>query len=708
MAHGTAVTVGTMRASTGGRGRRELLLALAALVAGALVAVILSVPGAGTAGAGAGAGGAAPARDGLAALLRLPAAAQGPISAALGRDLPDYRISGVVVANPAQRLSARFAPDGARITAGRDRFTIGLRAAGRGSQLSGAEAVSPSVRAGRIVYDRPGLTEVWRNGPLGLEQSFVLSRRPGGTGQLTLAVAVPAGSRMDGAAVLLPGRLRYSGLRAVDARGRVLPSSMHLSQDRTLLRVDDSGAAYPITVDPLLQQAQLTEATGTTSANQTGDQVGYSVAISGSTIVVGALHATVDGYASAGAAFVFQEGSGGWANTTQTATLTASDPATFALFGYSVAISGNTIVVGAPTFSWGDGGGNPSVPTSEAYIYEMPAGGWTSATETTELTPPGEEPGFGYPDPAFGYSVAIDGSTVVVGAPYQALDYPGAVYVYTLSSTGAVTGTPATLTDGPVGTSGAKFGLSVAISGSTIVVGAPAQQARFPGAAYIYAMPAGGWATTSTPSTALVPSDLGANDSFGYSVAADGTTVVVAAPWHSGSNPAIVQEGALYVFEEPSTGWPTTMTQNSELTASDALGDTTLGVDGVAISGSTIIGATNEGSTSTEYGAGYVFTEPAGGWPATMTQTQKLLLTPGGGAFASAVGLSGSTAVLGAPTAAADGAAYVFGPGTTTTTTSLTSSANPSIPGQQVTYTAMVSPVPDGGTVAFADNGVTI
>ncbi|MGO9899948.1 MAG: hypothetical protein ACLP0J_09690 [Solirubrobacteraceae bacterium] len=542
MAHGTAVTVGTTRASTGARGRRELLLGLAALLAGALVAVILSVPGAGSAGAGAG--GAAPARYGLAALLRLPAAAQGPISAALGRDLPDYGITGVVVANPAQRLSARFARDGARITAGRDRFTVGLRAVGRGSQLSGVAAVSPSVRAGRIVYDRPGLSEVWRNGPLGLEQSFVLSRRPGGAGRLTLVVAVPADSRVVGAAVLLPGGLRYGGLRAVDARGRVLSSSMHLSHGRAILRVDDRGAAYPITVDPLVQQAELTEANPTS-----GDEVGYSVAISGSTIVVGALHETVDGDASAGAAFVFQEGSGGWANMTQTATLTASDPAHFALFGWSVAISGNTIVVGAPTFSWG-AAGNPSVPTSEAYIYEMPAGGWKSATETTELTPTGEEPGFGYADPAFGYSVAIDGSTVVVGAPYQALGpalgpnvEAGDAYVYALSSTGAVTGTPATLTDGPVGTSGAKFGLSVAISGSTIVVGAPAQQARFPGAAYIYAMPAGGWATTSTPSTALVSSDLGANDSFGYSVAADGSTVVVAAPWHSGSNPAMVQEG---------------------------------------------------------------------------------------------------------------------------------------------------------------------
>ncbi len=58
MAHGTAVTVGKMRASTGACGRRELLSGLAAVVAGVLVAVILSVPGAGSAGAGGGGRGA--------------------------------------------------------------------------------------------------------------------------------------------------------------------------------------------------------------------------------------------------------------------------------------------------------------------------------------------------------------------------------------------------------------------------------------------------------------------------------------------------------------------------------------------------------------------------------------------------------------------------------------------------------------------------
>ncbi len=677
MTDGTVVTAGSIRVSAGVRGSRHLLVGLVALVAGALVAVILSMPGPGS-GSTAG---APPAGAGPTALLRLPAAAQGPISAALGRDLAGYRMTGLGVENPAQRLSARFGPGGATVAAGRARFEIGLRAVGRGSPLAAVAAVAPVVRAGRVVYARAGMTEVWRNGPLGLEQSFVLSRRPAGTGRLMLAVAVPAGARVSGAAVLLPAGLRYDGLRAVDARGRVLASAMRVSGGRAILSIDDRGAAYPITVDPLVQQAQLIEPGG--GASQ--DAFGYSVAISGSTIVVGAPHVTTDGLAAAGAAYVFQDGSSGW---TEVATLTPSDAAALGAFGWSVAISGNTIVVGAPTDQ--EGGDACTLGTGAAYVFEEPAGGWTSMTQTTELEP--NLPCDGT-DEADGYSVAIDGSTVVVGAPYtveSGSSPEGAAYVYTLTGAGAVTGTPATLTDA-AGSHYATLGWSVAVSGATIVVGAP-NYANAPGAAYIYAEPANGWTTTGTPTTALSSTDLGSIDEFGFSVAVDGGTAVVAAPKHSGSDPAnpgtVQQEGALYVFVQPSSGWPATMSQTSELSPSDptSVGYTTLGIGGVAISGSTIVGATDEGTGSVNAGAGYEFVEPAGGWPATMTQTGKLLLTTSAtGGFATGVGLSsGGTVVLGAPSATVTGvgggAAYVFGSGSTTTpppTTTTTTTTNP-------------------------------
>ncbi|MGO9899949.1 MAG: hypothetical protein ACLP0J_09695 [Solirubrobacteraceae bacterium] len=150
------------------------------------------------------------------------------------------------------------------------------------------------------------------------------------------------------------------------------------------------------------------------------------------------------------------------------------------------------------------------------------------------------------------------------------------------------------------------------------------------------------------------------------------------------------------MFEEPSTGWPTTMTQNSELTPSDPGGDpgSTLGIGGVAISGSTIVGGPGSDSGSASSGAVYEFTEPTGGWPATMTQTQELLLTTPehGSGFGFGVGVSGTTAVVGANNAPPSGAAFVFGPETNTTTTTTTTTTTPAPTTTTTTTTTTATP----------------
>ena len=107
------VTVGPLRTSTTRPfARRGTLGGFGALVTGALVAAVLSVSGAGLAVTS----GAASGRDGLAALLRLPAAAQAPISAALGRDLAGYHINGLAVTRIRGSASlARFGRAGAAI-----------------------------------------------------------------------------------------------------------------------------------------------------------------------------------------------------------------------------------------------------------------------------------------------------------------------------------------------------------------------------------------------------------------------------------------------------------------------------------------------------------------------------------------------------------------------------------------------------------------
>ena len=110
--------------------------------------------------------------------------------------------------------------------------------------------------------------------------------------------------------------LRYGDLTATDARGRTLPSSFSVQGNRLVLHVDAAGAQYPITVDPLVQLAELTASDGVAS-----DSFGQSggVAAAGSTIAVGANGATVGSNATAGAVYVFTEPPSGWANATQTA-----------------------------------------------------------------------------------------------------------------------------------------------------------------------------------------------------------------------------------------------------------------------------------------------------------------------------------------------------------------------------------------------------
>src|SRR5271170_629535 len=149
------------------------------------------------------------------------------------------------------------------------------------------------AHANRVSYAHAGVSEWYANGPLGLEQGFTIFSAPKarGAGPLTLSIALTGNARAalatDGHTVTFSraGRavLRYTGLTATDARGHTLHSWLALERGRLLLRVDTVGARYPLRIDPLVQQAELTAADG-----QKGDSLGAAVAISGNTIVVGA------------------------------------------------------------------------------------------------------------------------------------------------------------------------------------------------------------------------------------------------------------------------------------------------------------------------------------------------------------------------------------------------------------------------------------
>ena len=165
-------------------------------------------------------------------------------------------------------------------------------------------------------------------------------------------------------------------------------------------------------------------------------------------------------------------------------------------------MSGSTIVVGA---------GRHAASAGRAYVFTKAATGWQQAAELV-----GSDTAAG---DGFGLSVAVSGSTIVVGAPLHA-SKTGRAYVFTKAATGWQ---QAAELVGSGTAAGDAFGLSVAVSGSTIVVGDPEHASRA-GGAYVFTEAAAGWQQAAE----LVGSDTAAGDEFGYAVAVSGSRASIA------------------------------------------------------------------------------------------------------------------------------------------------------------------------------------
>jgi hypothetical protein len=191
------------------------------------------------------------------------------------------------------------------------------------------------------------------------------------------------------------------------------------------------------------ETAQLTASDGVI-----GDDFGFSVAVLGDTVVVGAPDATVDSFQFEGAAYVFQKPGAVWKSTKQAAKLTTTDPQFAEAVGFDVGISGNTIV------SSGD---------SEADIYVEPTGGWANATQTAQLTDPSVY--------AFDLvSTAICDQYILAGYP-MSTNHP-ILDLFVEPSTGWANAAP-TYRFSPPAANGKNgwLGWSSAIQGTTLVIG---------------------------------------------------------------------------------------------------------------------------------------------------------------------------------------------------------------------------------------------
>ncbi len=436
---------------------------------------------------------------------------------------------------------------------------------------------------------------------------------------------------------------------------------------------------------PAIEQAKLTASDGVWPTG-----FGSSLAISGDTIVVGAPSKQVGTNFGQGAVYVFRQAVGGWASGTEIAKLTASDGAGGDGFGTSVAISGDTIVVGC-----GCPRGNPMlpVPGGAAYVFTESVGGWANGTETAKLTASDGAAGDG-----FGFAVAISGDVIVVGAGGD--DGRGSAYVFAEPAGGWAGGTETAKLTASDGAGGDFFGTSVAISGDTIVVGAWSDDLasgimapRDHGSAYVFNEPIGGWAT-GTQTAKLSASDAVPNGMFGRAVAISGDTIAVGAIGAPVSVADPGDPGSAYVFTEPSGGWASG-TERAKLTASDrargdrfsaslAIGDTTI-----------VVGAPGDDGSSADQGSAYAFTEAVGGW-VNATETTKLNTSDAEArGFGRSVAVSGETIAAGAGNNLGpgfkDGAAYVFGADTDVVAPTTTIGLAPEAPDGQAGW--YVSPV---------------
>jgi FG-GAP repeat len=342
---------------------------------------------------------------------------------------------------------------------------------------------------------------------------------------------------------------------------------------------------------------------------------GGSLAVQGSTVVVGAMGENVSGKFGAGAVYLFRATTGGLLRT-----LTSPNAQIDGGFGAAVAISGKVVVVGAPEENV-----TGEAAAGRAYVFS------TSGTLLATLTSPSPEK-----SGCFGAAVAVSKSTVVVGAPCETVSAQvdaGQVYLFRLPGTLLHTlASPDALYYGKDTRS--YFGSAVALSGSTLVVGAPfedAPSAKAAGHVYVYKATTGELLATLTSPNAV------AQGQFGASVAASGKTVLVGAPGETVST--FKYAGHAYVYDLATGIFAETFS------SPNAAYNSSFGVS-VGISKSTVlIGAWNETANGDE-GAGHAYTFTTAGVLLTT------LVSPGaqtGGEFGESVAISGKTVLVGAP-----------------------------------------------------------
>jgi hypothetical protein len=370
------------------------------------------------------------------------------------------------------------------------------------------------------------------------------------------------------------------------------------------------------------------------------DGFGHHVAVGGDRAVVGAPQ-NDDAGASSGAAYVFQLDGISWVEEQK---LIAVDGVSGDFFGQAVSVSGDRVLVGANS----DVNGNDS---GAAYVFRLDNGTWV--LEQKLLANDGEA------FDRFGRSVAIDGDRAVIGAngDDDIASASGSIYVFSLANDTWVQEQKLLASDGEADD---NFGVSVAISGTRIAIGAFGDDdlGSASGSAYVFQLSP--IAENSDDSTwvqkqKLLASDGEDQDRFGRQVSISGDRLVVGAIWSDKGT--VGNAGGAYVYHFDGTDW----LEEEKLTASDAVDGDEFG-QAVSISDDRIVVGALNNFNGTISGSAYPFRLDGTTW----VEEQKLVPSDGANfdEFGFSVAISGNFIVVGArlddDTGDGSGSAYVY------------------------------------------------
>ena len=538
---------------------------------------------------------------------------------------------GLVARNPGQGWRLGFDGRGFSVQPDANGWTWGLELVSYGfvgNENTVGELACVEAEGGRVAYTWDDTIEEWYvNDQLGFEHGFTVHERPDGEGLLTLALRVrgslkPAvqDNRLDVHFVDEHGAsaLTYSGLTVFDADGRDLRAWFEVSSTGLLLSIDEQDAHYPLTIDPIAQQGFLK----------------------------------------------------------------ASNTGAYDRFGNAVAVSGDTLVIGAPiegsnaTGVNGDQLNNSADISGAAYVFIREGTNWSQQAYLKASNTEGSD--------FFGWSVSIFGDTLVVGAISEGsaatgingnetsngAPNSGAAYVFvrngtTWSQQAYLKASNTETFDG--------FGGAVAIEGNTLVVGAIYEAGAATGvngdessntlfsagAGYVFVRSGATW----TQQAYLKASNPGISDHFGSAVSISENTLVVGARDEDSSatsingdqtSDAALSAGAAYVFVRSGTTW----SQQSYLKASNMRAGDSFGISLSVSADTVVVGACEEDGASSgvngtvvannrpSSGAAYAFVRVGTAW--TQQAYFKASMPNSGDRFGWSVAVDGDQLVVGA------------------------------------------------------------